>query len=351
MVPASPDDKVRARNLAESGAAYYNSYLTSFLPQLMRCKASRPILMLCLTVVVTVFSFYSAAAQRSNDKELWRDVEVIRTAHGVPHIRAKNLRAAGYALAWVMLEDYGQTAAMDLLESSGRWATVEGYQRVESDLFVQRERDKTAKNYPRLPKDVRDVYEGFAVGANRYIQQFPGKFPSQMPYDFRGIDAASIETIPPSLRKIRLFLNRMNPQPNTQQPPAASAEGEGPDDGSNAWAFAPSRTKSGKAILLRNPHLLWNAGYYEAHITVPGVVDFYGDFRIGGPFTVIGGFNIDLGWSTTNNTQDLDEFYALDVDPKNADHYLIDAKSVALTRELRTVTFRNGEGDRPRRAI
>ena len=50
-------------------------------------------------------------------------------------------------------------------------------------------------------------------------------------------------------------------------------------------------------------------------MTVPGVVDFYGDFRIGGPFGVIGGFNKDLGWSTTNNAPDLDEIYALDVDP------------------------------------
>jgi hypothetical protein len=66
---------------------------------------------------------------------------------------------------------------------------------------------------------------------------------------------------------------------------------KGLDDGSNAWAFAPSRTKSGRAILMRNPHLQWSAGYYEAHMTVPGVMDFYGDFRIGGPFAVIGGFN------------------------------------------------------------
>jgi len=31
--------------------------------------------------------------------DLWRQVEVIRTAHGVPHIRAENLKAAGYAPA------------------------------------------------------------------------------------------------------------------------------------------------------------------------------------------------------------------------------------------------------------
>ena len=48
-----------------------------------------------------------------------------------------------------------------------------------------------------------------------------------------------------------------------------------------------------------NPHLAWSSGYYEAHMTVPGVLDFYGDWRIGGPFGVIGGFNKDLGFSTS----------------------------------------------------
>jgi acyl-homoserine-lactone acylase len=75
---------------------------------------------------------------------------------------------------------------------------------------------------------------------------------------------------------------------------------------------------------------------------VPGVLDFYGDFRIGGPFGVIGGFNRHLGWATTNNATDLDEIYALDADPARTDHYLFEGASVPLQRELITVTFRNG---------
>src|SRR5690606_20233111 len=116
--------------------------------------------------------------------------------------------------------------------------------------------------------------------------------------------------------------------------------GEDPDDdnvGSNAWALAPSRTTSGKAILLRNPHLSWTAGYYEAHVRVPGVLDFYGDFRIGGPFTVIGGFNRDLGFATTNNAARSHEFYAIPVDPSRDTHMLLDGQSVPLTRDVVTV--------------
>jgi acyl-homoserine-lactone acylase len=187
------------------------------------------------------------------------------------------------------------------------------------------------------------VYEGFAAGVNRYIELHRADLPKWMPADFTGVDVAATELIPPSIRKIRLFLNRLNPPADQQPQPTTADEGTLSDEGSNSWAFAPSRTKSGKAILLRNPHLQWNAGYYEAHMTVPGIVDFYGDFRIGGPFSVIGGFNKDLGWSTTNNSQDLDDFYSFDADPNKPDSYLLDGKSVPLTRELRTVSFRNGD--------
>ena len=72
------------------------------------------------------------------------------------------------------------------------------------------------------------------------------------------------------------------PEPRRFGPPSSEGDDEAAADniGSNAWAFAPSRTKSGKAILLRNPHLVWTSGYYEAHITVPGVdqratIDFF----------------------------------------------------------------------------
>lgn len=300
-----------------------------------------------LIVHICVFLLAVAAFGQAKT-ELWRQVEVIRTAHGVPHIRAQNLRAAGYALAWLQSEDYGPQTAMNVLGASGRWASVAGYERIESDYIVIRQRTKIERKYPLLSKDVREVYEGFAAGVNRYIELHPEDFPKGMPANFTGFDVAATEIIPPSVRKIRNFLNKLNPPANGEQPrppdTGSDEEGEDADDGSNAWAFAPSRTRSGRAILLRNPHLQWNAGYYEAHMTVPGVVDFYGDFRIGGPFAVVGGFNKDLGWSTTNNAQDLDEFYSLDVDPKTADAYLLDGKPVPLTRELVTATFRNGEG-------
>src|SRR5438874_9115628 len=102
-----------------------------------------------------------AKADAMPASDLWRQVEVIRTAHGVPHIRAENLKAAGYALAWLQSEDYGPGTAINVLEASGRWAWVAGYERIESDFVVSRMRETAIKNYPQLAKETRDVYEGF----------------------------------------------------------------------------------------------------------------------------------------------------------------------------------------------
>ena len=314
---------------------------------------------LLTTLVFSVWIFSQAVRGQEQPRPdqsatpgLWRQVEIIRTAHGVPHIRAENLRAAGYALAWLQSEDYGTRPAFDALEARGQLAQIFGpvsgqRNNIESDFLALPLRNRVIQTYHLLDQETRDVYDGFAAGLNRYVDLHPEEFPARMPKDFSGYDVASIDAVGPSIRKARAFLARINPSPSPT-PSATPTSNEGPemnsDDGSNAWAFAPSRTKSGKAILLRNPHLAWTAGYYEAHLTVPGVVDFYGDFRIGGPFIVVGGFNRNLGWSTTNNSQDLAEVYAFEVDPQTTDHYLFDGASLPLARELRTVTFRNGEG-------
>lgn len=313
----------------------------------MKRKSASFSTLFCAVAAAFLFLAVGVFAQALPGDGLAQRVEVIRTAYGVPHIRAKDLRAAGYALAWMQCEDYGTTTPFSILRASGRWATVAGIERIESDFSMRRQRAKTEKKYASLSRDVREIYEGFAAGVNRYVAMNTAEFPAGMPADFTGFDVASTELAPPNAQKIRRFLDKINPPQNTGQPqqtdPNAEGEEPHPDDGSNAWAFAPSRTKSGKAILMRNPHLQWNAGYYEGHITVPGVMDFYGDFRIGGPFAVIGGFNKDLGFSTTNNSQDLDQIYELEADRKQADHYLFDGKSISLTRQFLTVPFRNGE--------
>jgi acyl-homoserine-lactone acylase len=162
--------------------------------------------------------------------------------------------------------------------------------------------------------------------------------------DFTALDAHAREVQTWSRSDAERFVRSL--EADSGDAPGGPAPDEGyAIDGSNAWALHPDRTSSGSAILLRNPHLTWGAGYYEAHVRVPGVVEFYGDFRIGGAFGIIGGFNRHLGWATTNNYPRYSQVYALAADPEREDHYLLDGRSHALVGKSVTVDFLKDDGD------
>ena len=280
--------------------------------------------------------------QQPDPNDLSSRVEIIRTAYGVPHIQAQDLKAFGYGLAWVQLEDYGAMVAQGLLHERGTLARVFGHDSIESDFLARHLATQVRGHYAELDQPTREVYEGFAAGVNRYVRLHPGEFAPGFPADFSGYDVLLRDVGGPDPAAARRFLARLQ---GTSRPAGASpGEAANPNEGSNAWALAPSRTASGHAILLRNPHLAWDAGYYEAHATVPGLLDFYGDFRIGGPFTVIGGFNRALGWATTNNSSPQDAIYALDVAPGLVDQVLLDGTTVPLQHETVSVDYQNGPG-------
>lgn len=299
-------------------------------------RPSRVSLLLLLSLCAALAVPEESAAQAA---ELAQQVEVRRTRYGIPHILAENLRAAGYALGYVQMEDYGPTVTHGLIRARGELGLHFGPDSIDVDFPNRQTYARAVETYHLLEQDTRDVLEGFAAGVNRYVELHPDEFADHVRPDFTGHDihASGVRNVRPS--GARRFLERLD----AGVPLVAEPAGD-PEDGSNAWAIAPSRTRSGEAILLRNPHLSWGAGYYEAHVTVPGELNFYGDFRIGGPLGIVGGFNPVLGWATTNNNPDLDEIYALQVDPERPDHYVFDGGSVPLQQEAVTVEFRNGKG-------
>ena len=299
--------------------------------------------------------------------DIARQVEVRRTTYGVPQILAQNLRAAGFALAYVQIEDYGTGIIEGMQSARGRAALVSGARSIDADARNRLRHRHAAIMFDSLQQDTRDIYDGFAQGMNHYIRAQRNDLPEWMQPDFTAIDVFSRDIAWPAEGAMNTFRQRLARNPadpallvatadgrwqrsgTAGAPPAPAETGAEPEQqpdnvGSNAWALAPSRTTSGRAIMLRNPHLAWTSGYYEAHVRVPGKLDFYGDFRIGGPFSVIGGFNRDLGFSTTNNENRTHEYYAFRADPSRADHIIVDGQSVALRRDTVTVAYRDSTG-------
>jgi acyl-homoserine-lactone acylase len=359
---------------------------------LVRARVAR---VTALAVVASCAATVSSSAQQP----LAEQAEIRRTPFGVPHILAENLRAAAFALGYVQMEDYGGRVVRGLIRARGEMARTFGPDSIGTDFHFRQSLARARETYHWLDSDTREVYEGFATGVNHFVSLHPDAFDHYVPR-FTGHDVAARGIVRNRANRITRFLDALEARTDSMATPqdrggraagsrftrtapagdrarragvaafghAAAAnptpapsdtrdlwramaaleeaeEGRAhPDVGSNAWALAPDRTTTGNAILLRNPHLSWDAGYYEAHVTVPGVLNFYGDFRIGGPFGIIGGFNERLGWATTNNNPDLEEIYALEPDPHRTNHYLFDGGSIPLEREEITVEFKNGEG-------
>ena len=267
-------------------------------------------------------------------------VEIRRTAYGVPHILASDIAALGYGMAWVQLEDFGFRVVANLIRGRGELGRYFGRDSIASDFHFRQTHRFAVERFHLLHQDTRDLYAGWAAAVNRYVATHADAFPTWTPRAFTAHDVAALwvdETIEPA---VGTFLRRLAAR-------RTGDEGEQRDVGSNAWAFAPSRTTSGRAILMRNPHLNWGPGwdnrYYEMHITVPGAIDFYGDFRIGFPLYFNGGFNAYLGWATTNNDAQLEEFYALALDSARPDHYRFDGGSVPIERVPVTVEWKSGD--------
>jgi acyl-homoserine-lactone acylase len=272
-------------------------------------------------------------------------VEILRTEYGVPHIRAEDVGALGYGLAWVQMEDYGETVLRGLVSGRGTAARTLGREFVEGDFSSRLAYRKALESYHTLSPDIRAILEGFAEGVNAYVRNHGERLPDWAPSDFTGHDLAVRDIGSWSRARARSILRSMGLESDLVPGiPADEEEGLNPLDGSNGWAFAPSRTRSGRPILVRNPHLGWDAGYYEVHVTVPNDIDFYGDFRIGGVFAVIGGFNRHLGWSTTNNAPLLDQAYRVELDQARPDHILFDGTSLPLSREEVTVEILEEDG-------
>jgi len=318
-------------------------------------------------------------------------VEIVRTEYGVPHILAEDLAAMGFGLGYVQSEDYGPEVAVGLARERGTYARHVGRDSIGGDFIARETHARAVETFHRLDPRAQEVYRGFAEGVNHYIRLHPDVFPDWIEPDFTAVDAhaADIQTwsrgdaarFVRDEERRRREMSAGRARADEWSPGGSAASGARNDDaasddptgrapssgrdelpasweaalaaearldptvdGSNAWAIHGSRTASGNTILLRNPHLSWGAGYYEAHVRVPGVLEFYGDFRIGGAFGIIGGFNEHLGWATTNNSPRYSQVYALQRHPELDGHALLDGLPLPIDERSVSVDYATPDG-------
>lgn len=183
------------------------------------------------------------------------------------------------------------------------------------------------------------------VGAAAARALFPLHTPVQEPIQPNGGDAPRTDPllIPPpgATDSAALALVRLLPRGARNDDDAEVSR----SFASNNWAVAPSRSRSGHALLAGDPHLgltlpsIW----YEAHLVVPGTLDVYGVTIPGAPGIVIG-FTRNVAWSVTNTGADVLDYYRETVDDQERPtRYLLDDAWKPLERREEVYRGKGGQ--------
>ena len=275
-------------------------------------------------------------------------VEVLRDAHGIPHIFARSESDAQFALGFVHAQDRLWQLEMNRRTGAGRMAEVLGPAALDTDRFLRTLgiRRVAEANVRHLDAESRKLLSAYAAGVNAFLEQrrvLPPEFwilraapepwsevdsaawAKMMAWDLGGnwrsellrlqlaprLPAAAIqELLPPypgdaapKLPDLRQFYGAL------QKEPAQVSAADSMVGASNSWAVSGAHSTSGKPLLANDPHLGLTAPnvWYFAHLHAPGL-DAIGATMPGVPGIVIGR-NQRIAWAATNTGPDVQDLY------------------------------------------
>jgi acyl-homoserine-lactone acylase len=246
---------------------------------------------------------------------VWRQraarVVIVRDDWGIAHISAATDADAVFGLMYAQAEDDFARIENNYLNALGRLAEAEGEAEIYRDLRMKLFIDpvELRAQYHSAPAWLQALMQAWADGLNYYLSRHPRvtprvlqQFEPWMALSFsEGSIGGDIERV--SIAQLQAFYGG--------QPSATAQVRDGvpplEPTGSNGFAVAPSRTASGKALLLINPHtsFFFRA---EAQITSGEGLNVYGALTWG-QFFVYQGFNDRAGWMhTSSGVDNIDEY-------------------------------------------
>ncbi len=274
--------------------------------------------------------------------------EILWDTYGVPHIFSPDSEGMFEAQGWAQMEAHGDLILRLFGQARGRAAEYWGEEYLESDIRARTlSLPERAASWSRAQDIEMGRYlQAFVQGMNSYALEHPEAIGTELevvlPVKMEDVMAHFLRAIHYT------FVSSPGAVPGRlQEGLYENALGEA-IPGSNAWAIGPSRSASGNALLLANPHLPWSDLYtwFENHLVGPDF-DAYGATLIGIPLVVIG-FTDNLGWTHTVNSHDGSDLYELTL---QGDGYLYDGEVRAFDVKVDTLKVRQEDGTVLERAL
>jgi len=224
---------------------------------------------------------------------------------GVPHITGKNEADVYYAFGWAQMKAHGDLILKSYAKARGRSAEYWGGKKnFESDKLIHKlDIPNRAREWYNIQnEDIKIMLSNFVAGMNDFYKKNPDQLSDKLKTVF------PIKHVDPLMQlqvSYHLSVGAFALQPQAAQWKTA---------GSNAWAIGPSKSESGNALLLTQPHPPWFPDYlfFETHLMSKDL-NIYGIALVGSP-SIAMGFNENLGWALTFNQADTMDLIELEVD-------------------------------------
>lgn len=280
-------------------------------------------------------------------EDMANNVTIIRDNWGIPHIYGKTDAAAVFGLLYAQCEDDFDRVEMNYIEKLGRMSEIKGEPALYDDLLIRLQIDSAdaQKDYAAAPQWLKALLNAYADGINFYLYKHPEVKPKLL-YCFKpwypllwtdgSIGAIDIGGL--STTEIKNFYGKLNE-------PVAKVDTENNilTSGSNGFAFAPSRTASGNAILYINPHVTFYFRF-EVQVASDEGLNAYGAVTWG-QFFVYQGFNEHCGWMHTSSYADVADLYAENIIQKNGKYvYEYDKKWRPVNEKKITLLYKAANG-------
>lgn len=332
-------------------------------------------------------------------------VEIVRDAHGVPHVFASTDRGAMYGAGYATAQDRLFQMCFYRLAIQGRQAEFLGDVGEASANTIEQDKEMRYSGYYRHSRSVfanldsvtRGLLQAFADGVNAWIDE-----PSMVPHPLFTTHAIAIEPWTPAdsiavwIWTGRKFQSRpfgkaellhdfedlvaqfgleeaiatMSPNPIHDDPAALVqladvspewveavmqyAKEHGYSDGglgywghdtakfSHAFVVDGELSGTGAAILISDPQIKVTMPSHWHEIHVKGATfEARGLALVGHPGLLIG-FNADVAWGVTALGADLADLFELAIDPADPDRYLLDGVSLPMTIVPETILVKGG---------
>lgn len=310
------------------------------------------------------------------------------TEGGIPHIVGSSFGDVGYGYGYAIASDaicvladtyvtvnarrslyFGPSASYAFRSNSTNPTNINSDAFYQSVINTKRVEKLLALKAPLGPRpEIKTAIKGYVAGYNRYLHDIGGPSGVKDPACHGKAWVKPITEMDAYRRFYQLALlassgvaldgigSAAPPTPGIPVPIAHTvlddamvAAGRLSDElgklqiGSNAVALGVDGTRNGHGMLLGNPHFPWigSERFFEAQLTIPGVLNVTGASLYGVPIILIG-HNDKVAWSHTVSTSYRFTPYQLTLVPGSPTTYLYGGVPTAMTSNTVTIPLLGG---------